>query len=508
MTVGRKLLLANGGLVVALLVTGAISIFTLGSLNQATQRIISDPMPGMATITRAQAAVLELRGDSWRHISSSDNAEMADLDRSIAAKKAEVEQALREYEKTIATVEDRAVYEKIGPAWQRFYDSLQGVLALSRTSHNDEAHIKYLADANPSFVELNRALNVATAYNQREGDAFAAESQRTYSTALWILGIALSLCSVLGGGMAFIVGRGLNRDLGRIVRGLSEGAVQVASAAGQVAASSQSLAQSASEQAASLEETSASGEEINSMARKNTENSQAAAGLMTQSQQTFIQANRSLEDMVVAMSEINTQSDKISKIIKVIDEIAFQTNILALNAAVEAARAGEAGMGFAVVADEVRNLAQRCAQAARDTALLIEESIAKSDNGKQKVDQVASAIRVVTGEAAKAKTLVDEVSVGSDEQTRGIEQIAKAMTQMEHMTQRSAASAEESAAAAEQLTAQSESMKVIVQQLTAMVGGADCAIAAVPHKRATAKSPSVAPVFANQAASEDEFPMN
>jgi methyl-accepting chemotaxis protein/methyl-accepting chemotaxis protein-1 (serine sensor receptor) len=161
----------------------------------------------------------------------------------------------------------------------------------------------------------------------------------------------------------------------------------------------------------------------------------------------------------------------VAKIIKVLDEIAFQTNILALNAAVEAARAGEAGMGFAVVADEVRNLAQRCAQAAKDTAALIEESIVKSNDGKTKVDQVAVAIRAITEESAKVKTLVDEVSLGSQEQTRGIEQVAKALTQMEQVTQQSAAHAEESAAAAEELTAQASTLMEVVHQLSAMVGG-------------------------------------
>jgi methyl-accepting chemotaxis protein len=192
---------------------------------------------------------------------------------------------------------------------------------------------------------------------------------------------------------------------------------------------------------------------------------------VSQSQQKFDETKESLEQMVIAMTEITASSGKISKIIKVIDEIAFQTNILALNAAVEAARAGEAGLGFAVVADEVRNLAQRCAQAAKDTADLIEDSVLKSNAGKVKVDQVAGAIRIVTEEAGKIKVLVDEISVGSQEQARGIEQISSAITQMDQVTQRAAASAEEGASAAEELTAQSESLKGVVAELLQMVGG-------------------------------------
>ncbi len=171
------------------------------------------------------------------------------------------------------------------------------------------------------------------------------------------------------------------------------------------------------------------------------------------------------------MAEINTHSGKIYKIRKVIDEIAFQTNILALNAAVEAARAGEAGMGFAVVADEVRNLAQRSAQAAKDTASLIEGSITKSHEGKAKVDQVASAIRDITAESTKVKTLVEEVHLGSQEQARGIEQISRAIVQMEQVTQKTAADAEESSAAATELNTQWETLQEIAKRLTAMVGG-------------------------------------
>jgi methyl-accepting chemotaxis protein len=182
-------------------------------------------------------------------------------------------------------------------------------------------------------------------------------------------------------------------------------------------------------------------------------------------------ANQKLEQMVASMTEINTSSEKVSKIIKVIDEIAFQTNILALNAAVEAARAGEAGMGFAVVADEVRNLAQRCAQAAKDTAALIEESLGKSREGMSNLDHVAEAIRSITESSAKVKVLVDEVNLGSQEQERGIEQIAKAIVQMEQVTQKNAANAEESASASEELSGQAETMKAVVGQLQALVIG-------------------------------------
>jgi len=190
-------------------------------------------------------------------------------------------------------------------------------------------------------------------------------------------------------------------------------------------------------------------------------------------------ANRALDEMLVAMDEINGSSRKISKIIKVIDEIAFQTNILALNAAVEAARAGEAGMSFAVVADEVRNLAQRSAQAARDTAALIEESIAKSDGGKSKVDRVAEAIRSVASDTAQVKALFVQVSGGSEEQATGLEQISKAIALMERSGQTTAATAEESAAAAQELTAQSATLTDIGRQLRVLVdGGSTAAVSA------------------------------
>jgi methyl-accepting chemotaxis protein/methyl-accepting chemotaxis protein-1 (serine sensor receptor) len=340
----------------------------------------------------------------------------------------------------------------------------------------------------------------------------------TYSTHRLVTILGLLLLLAIGAGVLFTV-RGANGALKHVAAQIAETSKQVSGAASQVAASSQSLAQGASEQAASLEETSASTEEITSMTRKNAENSQAVAKLMADTETKVGGANVALDQMVASMQEIEASSDKVSRIIKVIDEIAFQTNILALNAAVEAARAGEAGMGFAVVADEVRNLAQRSAQAAKDTAALIEDSIAHSRQGTSRLEQVAEAIRSITASSAQVKTLTDEVSLGSQEQARGIEQIAKAVVQMQQVTQKTAANAEEGASASEELSAQAGSMQEFIRELQQVVGGGArkpvpaTRIAPItpPSKKSVsgivAPRPMVALPPAKSAAADKDFPL-
>ncbi|HUP02628.1 MAG TPA: methyl-accepting chemotaxis protein [Bryobacteraceae bacterium] len=335
----------------------------------------------------------------------------------------------------------------------------------------DVALSTFSQKAQPRLEEISKQ---ASAVVERQNSDLAAvsEQSRTSASHIETLVVLLLLLTVgVGGGVIWLVMRS-NRGLAGFAARLSENAELVAGAAAQVSSASQSVAHGASEQAASLEETSASTEEIASIVRKNADSAVQVAGLMQKSEAGAGEVNQTLDRMVEKMKEIDSSSNKIARIIKVIDEIAFQTNILALNAAVEAARAGESGLGFAVVADEVRNLAQRCAQAAKDTAALIEESIETSRDGNARLDRMAGAVRAMTESSAEVKALVDQVSVGSQEQARGMEQIQRAVVQMEKVTQKNAAGAQESASAGTELTSHAETLRALVEEMRIMVGAA------------------------------------
>lgn len=317
--------------------------------------------------------------------------------------------------------------------------------------------------------------------------------------------LGLGLGIVLAAGLiTTLVARSVARPLKNLTVTLRENADQVKREAEQVAGSSQSLAEGTSQQAASLEEASASVEEISSMTKQNAKGAQNAKTLANQTRQAAEGGSGDMEHMTRAMEEMKTASANVAKVIRTIDEIAFQTNILALNAAVEAARAGEAGMGFAVVADEVRNLAQRSAQAAKETAELIENALQKSERGAHLSVQVAQGLGQIVTKARQVDELVAQIATASSEQSQGLTQIGLAFSEMDKVTQTSAANAEEGAAAAAELSGQADVLKEAVTQLTELVEGSRSATtptapahgqrppaAKAPRKTDTASPPKV-----------------
>jgi methyl-accepting chemotaxis protein len=362
---------------------------------------------------------------------------------------------------------------EMSPAMEAFFSQFEGI---STTIAEARAlQVRMQESVLGVLVERqDAALALLDQLVQANRQGASEEVKAAAATAVFVE--ALSLGSMIVGvviaiALGLLITRSITRPIRQVADSLSLGSDQTAAAAGQVSSASQSLAEGASEQAASLEETSSSLEEMSSMIQRNAENARKANELARQTRSAADKGAQEMQAMTVAMDAIKVSSDETAKIIKTIDEIAFQTNILALNAAVEAARAGEAGMGFAVVADEVRNLAQRSAQAAKETSVKIEGSLARTTQGVELSGKVAAALTEIAGKARQVDELVAEVASASQEQTQGITQINTAVGQMDKVTQSNAANAEESAAAAEELNAQAGSMKGSVGELLKLVGG-------------------------------------
>lgn len=291
--------------------------------------------------------------------------------------------------------------------------------------------------------------------------------------------------------IAWLVTKNIEESVKAVMGDLSETSVKLTSLSRELTSNSQRLAEGSSQQAASIQETSSTLEESSSMVHQTTQNTKEAEILARKTKEFANKGNGEMQDMLGLMEELKRSSAEISKIIKVIDEIAFQTNILSLNAAVEAARAGEAGKGFAVVAEEVRNLAQRSAQAAKDTARIIESNIDLSEKCLSITEVVSGSLVEINNESGKVNELLGEISTASQEQEIGIGQINKAISQMEHVLQANATTAQESARSAEQLVIYEDTLKGIMAQLDALVDGSS-QIGVRIAKLSTAKKPVAA----------------
>jgi len=324
------------------------------------------------------------------------------------------------------------------------------------------------AAAGEALAIASRDISLAGIKHTRE---IADHASEALSTATKVNIVGLIVATLVSVCVALMVTRGITSALNVIIAGLRGSSEQVNSASSQVAESSQQMAAGASQQASSLEETSASLEEMASMTKQNTENAQQANVLAADAKSSAERGRDAMQRMSDAIQQIKVSSDQTAKIVKTIDEIAFQTNLLALNAAVEAARAGDAGKGFAVVAEEVRNLAMRSAEAAKNTASLIEQSQKSSDHGVHVSAEVTEILKKIVDGVQKLAQINGEVSTACEEQSRGIDQVNTAVSEVDKVTQSNAANAEESASAAEELSAQARELSDMVASLVKMVGG-------------------------------------
>ena len=374
-----------------------------------------------------------------------------------------------EMEKLDATLKDEAknvLLAKLQSTAITFRDGLEQVVT------GEQARAKILAEqinrVAPEFTATVARVKTAVHTYQSELESRTSTEQRRNETVVMTI---TSVGLALGAVFAWLITRGVTRRITEVAARLATESDKTGAAAMQVSQASHSMASGASQQAASLEETSSSLHEMASMTSRNSENAQNAKTLANQARQTADAGAVDMEQMKTAMSAIKGSSTEISKIIKTIDEIAFQTNILALNAAVEAARAGEAGLGFAVVADEVRNLAQRCAGAAKETADKISASTEKSEQGARISEKMAANLAAIVDKTRQLDERIGEIAQSSHEQSEGIGQLNSAVASMDKITQENAALAEESSASAEELKSQAEQVRLAVNDLMLMARG-------------------------------------
>ncbi|MBI5426361.1 MAG: chemotaxis protein [Opitutae bacterium] len=412
-----------------------------------------------------------LRGDAMAAVLAAqrgDHAMSQEVERDLHEHAQEIRAKMAENRQRPLDPHILAQLDAIGAPLDRYVKVVEESVTLSRrdlaaATNNFTAVQESFHELEDSMAKLSEAIEAAA---HAANDESAAQFSRFMRRVLVAAGASFVLLAAL----SLVVARSIPRPFAALIQRLSEGAERNDTSSKALSENSAVLAEGASSQAASLEQTSASLEEISSMAKHNADGAGRAKELATQARHAADQGTQEVAAMNSAMSAITESSAGIAKIIKTIDEIAFQTNILALNAAVEAARAGEAGAGFAVVAEEVRALAQRSAVAARETAARIDDSVAKSRHGAEVCQKVAAGLQEIAAKSRGVDELVGEIARASSEQTQGIAQVNHAVAEMDKVIQGSAARAEEGAGIAHELIALSTELKSSIAELARLVG--------------------------------------
>lgn len=444
------------------------------------------------TVKNLKDSLLAANEDKIEHMTEAAYSVIDSYNQEVADNKLSLEEAQKLAMEKVATIK----YEGGNYLWINDYDDnmiYHPTLKGNQSELADKNGVKFIAEGTDLAKEKGSGI-VSYQWKKKDATTYSPKISyfRSYPDWKWVIGTGIyiddvdkqvfdtfiqilianiiAMVVVITIVLATIV-KDIVASMDKISRDLEESSQEIAAASSQLDAASQKLAEGTTEQAASIQETSSTLEETASMVQQNRDNTQQAAVLAKQSKEYAGKSNAEMKKMMGAMEDLKKSSAEIAKIIKVIDEIAFQTNILSLNAAVEAARAGDAGKGFAVVAEEVRTLAQRSAQAAKDTAVIIDSNIAMSDNGVKIASDVQGSVSEIDEQSRKVSELLDEISVATDEQAQGVGQINKAISQMEMVMASNAQSAEESASASKALYEQTLNMRDVISNLNAIVKG-------------------------------------
>ena len=528
--ISKKLLLGFAVVMAVAVAVGAVGIVNLRSISENDVQLYRSMTVPMGDLTQIATSFQRIRVNMREMILLNDPAEIANVEQKIAQRRAELDERQGTFAEQILSDDMQKAYEEYLAARVVFGEYYEKIRALAEENRDEEAFALLQSDACYAAEQAEQAtILTLAAMKAEDAAAQSAENERMAGLAEMVVfgalagGIALALLMALyisrqiSGSMKKIIAaaeeiangdlsvevavdtrdeigelaeafRSMTENLNEVLSGINAASEQVSSGAKQLSDSSLSLSQGASEQASSVEEVTASLEQISSQTKLNAQNANQANKLAGTAQSDAQEGNGQMREMLKAMEEINVSSAGISKIIKVIDDIAFQTNILALNAAVEAARAGQHGKGFAVVAEEVRNLAAKSANAAKETTDMIEGSIMKVEAGTKLAAHTAEALGKIVEGVAQAAALVGQIDVASGEQAVGLAQINQAMLQVSEVVQANSAVSEQSAAASKELSGQAEMMRESVSRfrLKYMAGAPAKPRAAIAEARAEA----------------------
>lgn len=470
-TLKARLLLICGILSLALIVVGITGFLTLKAVSENFSHVTNINLPNASSLQDMSAST----GIATRQMVRMGYTDLSaeDIDHLVKKYSAAVDvytKADKIYQDVPFVEGESQLYDEVAKHWKEAVDAATKIIEARKNNDMKETRAQLDGAYRLAYDSHGKALGILMDFQNNQAKLWSKKAQDIKVAAQQALIIISVLGLLLGAVVAYLLSARLQSDLRKIASSVEESKDTVEQASEQLSAASQQLANSSTEAAASLEETVASIEELTSMVKVNATNADQASSLSRKSEESALKGNQEISQLITAMSDINSSSQKIREITNVIDDIAFQTNLLALNAAVEAARAGEQGKGFSVVAEAVRSLAQRSAQAAKEISGLISESVEKVEKGTEIADRSGESLKQIVQSVKVVTTLNAEISTASNEQSTGIAQISTSMNQLDQATQSNAASAEEAAASSEMLLKQARNLSDQVQNLKAIVG--------------------------------------